>query len=118
MNDFKDQAKSILKIEADAIHDLIDRIGDEFVNALDIMYECRGKVVVTGMGKSGIIGKKVAATMSSTGTPAFYLNPAEGGHGDVGVVSKDQVVKIKKILKSVDKELSTEGKKVLKKISK
>ncbi|RJQ46096.1 MAG: KpsF/GutQ family sugar-phosphate isomerase [Nitrospiraceae bacterium] len=86
------QAKRILKIESDAIKFLIDRIDDNFVRAIDIMYSCESKVVVTGMGKSGIIGKKIAATLASTGTPAFYLNPAEGSHGDVGVVSKGDVV--------------------------
>ncbi len=92
MNDFIEQAKNILRIEADSVYALIERVDNHFIDAIEIMYSCRGKVVITGMGKSGIIGKKVAATMASTGTPAFYLNPAEGGHGDVGVVSKGDVV--------------------------
>lgn len=92
MKDIISQAKNILKIEANAVSSLIDRISESFIQAIDIMHSCHGKVVVTGMGKSGIIGKKIAATLASTGTPAFYLNPAEGGHGDVGVVSKGDVV--------------------------
>jgi len=92
MNDIIDQAKKILKIEADAVEALINRIDESFVEAIDIMYACSGKVVVTGMGKSGIIGKKIAATLASTGTPALFLNPAEGSHGDVGMVSKGDVV--------------------------
>jgi arabinose-5-phosphate isomerase len=92
MNDIIDQAKKILKIEADAVEALINRIDDSFVEAIDIMYSCSGKVVVTGMGKSGIIGKKIAATLASTGTPALFLNPAEGSHGDVGMVSKGDVI--------------------------
>ncbi len=85
------QAKNILKIEADAVSSLIDRIDESFIQAVEILYSCHGKIVVTGMGKSGIIGKKIAATLASTGTPAFFLNPAEGGHGDIGVVSKGDV---------------------------
>ncbi len=92
MNEIIDQAKKILKIEADAVEALINRIDESFVEAIDIMYACSGKVVVTGMGKSGIIGKKIAATLASTGTPALFLNPAEGSHGDVGMVSKGDVV--------------------------
>jgi arabinose-5-phosphate isomerase len=92
MNNIIRQAKNILKIESDAVKSLIGRINENFINAIDIMYACDGKIVVTGMGKSGIIGKKIAATLASTGTPAFYLNPAEGSHGDVGVVSKEDVV--------------------------
>ncbi|RJQ56441.1 MAG: KpsF/GutQ family sugar-phosphate isomerase [Nitrospiraceae bacterium] len=90
--DIINQAKNILKIESDAVSALVERIDESFIKAIDIMHSCHGKVVVTGMGKSGIIGKKIAATLASTGTPAFYLNPAEGSHGDVGVVSKGDVV--------------------------
>ena len=86
------EAKKILRIEASAVEALISRIDESFVEAIDIMYSCSGKVVVTGMGKSGIIGKKIAATLASTGTPALFLNPAEGSHGDVGMVSKGDVV--------------------------
>jgi len=92
MKDIINQAKNILKIESEAVSSLINRIDESFIQAIEIMHSCHGKVVVSGMGKSGIIGKKIAATLASTGTPAFYLNPAEGGHGDVGVVSKGDVV--------------------------
>ena len=92
MSELIDQAKKILKIEADAVEALIDRIDKAFVEAVDIMYTCTGKVIVTGMGKSGLIGKKIAATLASTGTPALYMNPAEGSHGDIGMVSKGDVL--------------------------
>jgi len=92
MSELIDQAKKILKIEAEAVEALIDRIDKAFVEAVDIMYTCTGKVIVTGMGKSGLIGKKIAATLASTGTPALYMNPAEGSHGDIGMVSKGDVL--------------------------
>lgn len=92
MNKYIEDAKKVLKIEAEAITSLIDRVNETLVEAIDIMYSCRGKVVVTGMGKSGIIGKKIAATLSSTGTSAFFLNPAEGSHGDIGMVTREDVV--------------------------
>jgi arabinose-5-phosphate isomerase len=92
MNEFIDQAKNILRIEADAVKSLIERIDEKFVDAIDIIYSCTGRIVVTGMGKSGLIGKKIAATFASTGTPAFFLNPAEGSHGDIGMVTKGDVV--------------------------
>jgi arabinose-5-phosphate isomerase len=92
MTDYIQQARDILKIESDAVNALIDRIDEAFVEAIDMMHSCCGKVIVTGMGKSGLIGKKIAATLASTGTPALFLNPAEGSHGDVGMVSKSDVV--------------------------
>lgn len=91
-DDIIQQAKNIIRIESDAVSALAERIDDGFVRAIEILYSCESKVVVTGMGKSGIIAKKIAATLASTGTPAFFLNPAEGSHGDVGVVSKEDVV--------------------------
>ncbi|MGH7274065.1 MAG: KpsF/GutQ family sugar-phosphate isomerase [Nitrospiria bacterium] len=87
-----DHAKRVLQVEAQAILDLIGRIDDDFVQAIEILYNCRGRVVVTGMGKSGIIAKKIAATLTSTGTPAFFLHPAEGVHGDLGILSRGDVV--------------------------
>lgn len=89
---FIEQAKKVLKIEADAISALIDRVDDNLVKAIDIIYSCKGRIVVTGMGKSGLIGKKIAATFASTGTPALFLHPAEGGHGDLGMITKSDVV--------------------------
>ncbi len=87
-----DLARRVLRIEADAIASLIDRIGDEFQRALDLLDGCRGRVIVTGMGKSGIICRKIAATLSSTGTSAWFLHPAEAIHGDLGAIRDDDVV--------------------------
>lgn len=92
MNESIEEAKRILRIEAEAVLALADRIDEVFMRAIEIMYTCKGKIVVTGMGKSGLVGKKIAATLASTGTPAFYLNPAEGSHGDIGVITKNDVV--------------------------
>jgi arabinose-5-phosphate isomerase len=82
-----DRAKRVLRIEADAIADLIGRIGAEFDKAVEILYACKGRVVVTGLGKSGLIGRKIAATFSSTGTPALFMHAAEALHGDLGVLA-------------------------------
>jgi arabinose-5-phosphate isomerase len=92
MDKLIEEARTILTIEAEAVASLVDRIDESFLRAIDLLQSCKGKVVVTGMGKSGIIGKKIAATLASTGTPALFLNPAEGSHGDVGMVSKGDVV--------------------------
>lgn len=86
-----EEGKRVLRIEAQAITDLIDRIDGRFVEAVDHCYNSRGRIVVVGMGKSGLIGKKIAATLASTGTPAFFLHPAEGIHGDLGMVSKEDI---------------------------
>ncbi len=88
----KEQAKRVLKIEADAIAALIERLDDRFEQAVRIILSCKGRVVVTGMGKSGLIGKKIAATLASTGTPALFLHPAEGIHGDLGMVTRGDTV--------------------------
>ena len=85
-------AKRVLQIEADAVLALQSRIDDNFTQAVKMILECRGKVVVTGMGKSGLICQKIAATMASTGTPTFFLHPAEGIHGDLGMLSKGDIV--------------------------
>ncbi len=90
--EFIEQAKKVITIEADAIRSLIDRIDDRLVDAVNIMYSCSGRVVITGMGKSGLIGKKITATLASTGTPALFMHPAEGGHGDIGMLTKGDVV--------------------------
>ncbi len=87
-----EQAKKVLRIEADAVSRLIDRVDDRFDRAVDLLLNCRGRVVVTGMGKSGHIGNKIAATLASTGTPALFLHPAEGIHGDLGMVTKGDIV--------------------------
>lgn len=85
-------AKEVFDIEANSILRLKERQGQEFVDAINILYGSKGKVVVTGMGKSGLIGKKIAATLCSTGTPAVFLHPAESTHGDSGIITRDDVV--------------------------
>jgi arabinose-5-phosphate isomerase len=85
-------AKKVLQTEAAAILALVDRLDDRFDSAVRLLLECRGRVIVTGMGKSGIICRKIAATLSSTGTPAFFLHPAEAIHGDLGVITSNDVV--------------------------
>lgn len=87
-----EQARQVLVIEAAAIENLIPRINGQFIAAVHMILECKGRVVVTGMGKSGLIGKKIAATLASTGTPSFFLHPAEGIHGDLGMVTSEDVV--------------------------
>ena len=81
-----------LTIEADGLRALTDRVGGAFVAACRLLLGCRGRVVVSGMGKSGHIAGKIAATLASTGTPAFFLHPAEAGHGDIGMIARDDVV--------------------------
>jgi arabinose-5-phosphate isomerase len=85
-------ARRVLQTEAAAILGLVDRLDERFDRAIRLLLECRGRVLVTGMGKSGIICRKIAATLSSTGTPAFFLHPAEAIHGDLGVVRSEDVV--------------------------
>ena len=87
-----DQAKRVLRIEADAVAALINRVDERFEQAVDMIMNCKGRVVVTGMGKSGLIGKKIASTLASTGTPALFLHPAEGIHGDLGMVTRGDTV--------------------------
>ena len=85
-------ARKVLQTEAAAILALVERLDDRFEQAVRLLLDCRGRVVVTGMGKSGIICRKIAATLSSTGTPAFFLHPAEAIHGDLGVLQSDDVI--------------------------
>jgi arabinose-5-phosphate isomerase len=85
-------ARQVLQTEAAAILALVDRLDERFERAVHLLLECRGRVIVTGMGKSGIICRKIAATFSSTGTPAFFLHPAEAIHGDLGVLQSDDVI--------------------------
>ncbi len=87
-----EQAKNVLEMEAKAILDLIPTLNGQFSESVVMMLGCQGRVVVTGMGKSGHIGKKIAATLASTGTPSFFLHPAEGIHGDLGMVTSEDVV--------------------------
>ncbi|RMG30531.1 MAG: KpsF/GutQ family sugar-phosphate isomerase [Gammaproteobacteria bacterium] len=85
-------ARAVLRTESEAVAALVDRIGPEFVRACRHMLDCRGRVVVLGMGKSGHIGGKIAATLASTGTPAFFVHPGEASHGDLGMITEHDVV--------------------------
>jgi len=87
-----DLARTVLRTEAAAILRLVDTLGIDFERAIDLLFDCRGRVLVTGMGKSGIICRKIASTLSSTGTPAFFLHPAEATHGDLGALRDEDVV--------------------------
>ncbi len=87
-----DAGRRVLEIEARAVQALVQRLDGEFSEALDLLYDCKGKVVVSGMGKSGLIGQKIAATLASTGTPSFFLHPAEGLHGDLGMLARGDVL--------------------------
>jgi arabinose-5-phosphate isomerase len=85
-------ARKVLRTEAAAILGLVERVNGDFERAVQLLYDCRGRVIVTGMGKSGIICRKISATLSSTGTSAFFLHPAEAIHGDLGAIREDDVV--------------------------
>ena len=90
----KKLAKAVIKTEQVALSALVDRIDDNFVDACNIILDCDGRVVITGMGKSGHIANKIAATLASTGTPAFFVHPGEASHGDLGMITpKDVVIK-------------------------
>ncbi len=86
------KAIEVLQVEADSILKLIDKLDDNFTRAVETIYKSKGRVIVTGIGKSGIIGRKIAATLTSTGTPAIFLHPVEGMHGDLGIVTKDDIM--------------------------
>src|SRR5580693_473980 len=92
----KHTGENVVRIEAEALHALADRIGgpmaQAFQRAVELMFSCAGRVVVTGMGKSGLIARKIAATLSSTGTPALYLHPVDALHGDLGMIVRGDVV--------------------------
>jgi len=92
MTDILDIARKVLTIEASSVAALITKLDSGFEKAIDIIFNSKGRVVVTGMGKSGLVGKKIAATLSSTGTPAFFMHPAEARHGDLGMVTSNDVI--------------------------
>jgi arabinose-5-phosphate isomerase len=111
----RDLARRVLELEARSILDLVPRLGDGFDRAVELLHGCGGRVVVTGMGKSGLIGAKIAATFSSTGTPSIFLHPAEAVHGDIGMLMKgdlalaisysgetEELVRLLEILKRFD----------------
>ena len=87
-----DLARRTLRIESAALGRMADSIDEKFVSAVDRILECRGKLIITGMGKSGLVGRKIAATLASTGTPSFFLHPGEAFHGDLGMISTGDVV--------------------------
>ncbi|NTV96829.1 MAG: KpsF/GutQ family sugar-phosphate isomerase [Thiobacillus sp.] len=91
-SDILELARRTLAIEADAVSALKDRLDDSLVRAVDALLACKGRVVVTGMGKSGHVGNKIAATLASTGTPSFFVHPAEASHGDLGMITGQDVV--------------------------
>jgi len=90
--DIREIGRSVLRIEAQAILDLIPRLGAEFEKAVELLYRCRGRIIVTGMGKAGLIGRKISATLASTGSPSLSLHPVEALHGDLGMVGRDDAV--------------------------
>jgi len=87
-----EEAKRVLNVEAQSILDLVERIDDNFSRTVDLLYTCKGKVVLMGMGKSGLVGRKISSTFASTGTPSFFLHPAEGLNGDFGMLAKEDVI--------------------------
>lgn len=87
-----ERAKEVLKIEADGILELLNRIDKKFSKTVDLLYKCTGRIVLTGIGKTGLIGRKISATFASTGTPSLFLHPVEAAHGDLGMVVKNDIV--------------------------
>lgn len=85
-------ARRTLNVEAEALQNMAERLGDDFISAVNRILSTTGKLIVTGMGKSGLVGRKIAATLASTGTPSFYLHPGEAFHGDLGMISKEDVI--------------------------
>lgn len=85
-------ARQVLRTESEAIRGLVDRLDHNFISAVELLATCKGRVILTGMGKSGIISRKIAATLSSTGTPAYFLHPAEAVHGDLGVIQCEDLI--------------------------
>lgn len=87
-----DKVRNVIEKEAFAVSALVDQVGPSFEEAVKLLLNCKGKVVVTGVGKSGHVGKKMAASLASTGTPSFFVHSTEGVHGDLGMIEKDDVV--------------------------
>ena len=115
-----DCARRVLRIEAQAIQDVLARLDSSFARAVDVLFACKGRVVVSGMGKSGLIGRKISATLSSTGTPSFFLHPAEALHGDLGMLARgdallavsyggetEEIVRLLEALKRLEMSLVT-----------
>jgi arabinose-5-phosphate isomerase len=115
-----DCARRVLRIEAQAIQDVMGRLDGSFERAVDVLFACKGRVVLSGMGKSGLIGRKISATLSSTGTPSFFLHPAEALHGDLGMLARgdallavsyggetEEIVRLLEALKRLEMSLVT-----------
>ncbi|UCF79815.1 MAG: SIS domain-containing protein, partial [Candidatus Eiseniibacteriota bacterium] len=85
-------ARRVLRAEGEAVLSLADALGQDFEKAVEVIFACKGRVILTGVGKSGIIAGKIAATFTSTGTPSFFVHPGDAAHGDIGIVSKNDVV--------------------------
>src|SRR5574344_2148400 len=92
INSMTELAKEVLTIEANSVMALKDRVNEDFEKSIEIIYACKGRTIVTGMGKSGHIGRKISATLTSTGTPSYFLHPAESTHGDSGIITREDVV--------------------------
>ena len=92
MDSMLERAREVLRMEADAILEQVPRVDESFVAAVQLILNCKGRTVITGMGKSGLVGRKMAATLASTGTPSFFVHPAEGIHGDLGMITANDVV--------------------------
>ncbi|WP_415888927.1 KpsF/GutQ family sugar-phosphate isomerase [Neptuniibacter sp. SY11_33] len=90
--DFLSSAKRTIQLEAEAVSDLVSHLDENFIRACELMFQCNGRIIVTGMGKSGHIGKKIAATLASTGSPSFFVHPGEASHGDLGMITSNDVV--------------------------
>src|SRR5579872_3027481 len=92
MSNDVEEGRRVLKIEAQSILDVAEKLNGHFTTAVQMVLDCKGKVIVTGIGKSGQVARKMASTMSSTGTPSLYLHPAESSHGDMGVISSGDLL--------------------------
>ena len=92
MSPLLERARETLKIEIAGLEGLIERLGPEFEEAVNLLYACQGKVILAGMGKSGLIARKIAATLTSTGTPSLFLHAGESSHGDLGIITRQDVV--------------------------
>ncbi len=90
--DILSEAEQVLKIEMESIGDLIKKLDENFVKAIELMLRCNGRIIVMGVGKSGLIGRKISSTLASTGTPSFFVHPGEGMHGDLGIITLNDVV--------------------------
>ncbi|WP_415896731.1 KpsF/GutQ family sugar-phosphate isomerase [Neptuniibacter sp. QD72_48] len=90
--DFLSSARRTIQLEAEAVSDLVSHLDENFIRACELMFQCTGRIIVTGMGKSGHIGKKIAATLASTGSPSFFVHPGEASHGDLGMITSNDVV--------------------------